>query len=128
MTLVPLSLSLLVWVWDYFPPLYICHSCKSQVTELFLVESAIRGAAAAVNHGGLSVASAAPDAHQSKVPAVDVARAMRKTKKKLQQIEHLVERQKNGKTLNEEGRVKVALKSKLDNQLAKLEAPAAAEQ
>ena len=75
-----------------------------------------------------SVASAAPDTHQSKVSALYVARAMRKTWKKLRQIEHMVERQKNGETLNEEERVKVNLESKLDNQLAKLEAPAAAEQ
>ena len=112
MTLVPLSLSLLVWVWDYFPPLYICHSCKSQVTELFLVESAIRGAAAAVNPGWPSEASAVADA-QSEVPAVNVAKAMRKTKNKLQQIEHLVERQKTGETLNNEQRVKAALKQLL---------------
>ena len=60
--------------------------------------------------------------------AVDVAKAMRKTKKKLQQIEHLVERQKTGGTLNKEERVKVTLISTLINQLAKLEAHAAAEQ
>ena len=46
----------------------------------------------------------------------------------LLQIEHLVERQKTGETLNEEERVKVALKTTLINQLAKLEARAAAEQ
>ena len=105
--------------------MFFIRRLKSQFTELFLefelvFESAIRRAAAAVNPRGLSVASAAPDTHQSKVSAVYVARAMRKTKKKLRQIDHMVERQKNGETLNEEERVKVVLESKLDNQLAKL--------
>ena len=63
--------------------------------------SAIRGAAATVNSGSLSVASAAPDA-QSEVSAVDVAKAMKETKKKLLQIEDVVE--KTGKTLSNEER------------------------
>ena len=49
-------------------------------------KTAVRGAVA-VKPGGLSTASAAPD-DQSEVSAVEVAEAMRKTKKKLQQIEH----------------------------------------
>ena len=51
--------------------------------------SAIRGAAAAVTPGGLA-ASAAADA-QSEVSAVDVAKAMRKTKKKLQQVREFID-------------------------------------
>ena len=61
------------------------------------------------------------------VSAVDVAKATRKTKKKLQQIEHLVERQKTGEALNIEEREKVALKTTLIVQPAKLEACAATE-
>ena len=64
--------------------------------------SAIRGAAAAVNPGCLSAASTAADA-QSDVSAVYVAKAMRKTKNKLMQIQHLVGRQKTGKTIAEKG-------------------------
>ena len=71
--------------------------------------SAIGGAAAAVNPGGPSAASAAADA-QSEVSAVEVSKALTKTKKKLLQIQHLVKRQKAGETFNEEERVKVTLK------------------
>ena len=60
--------------------------------------------------------------------AVDVAKAMRETKKKRQQIEHLVEGRKTGGTLNKEERVNIILKSTPINQLAKLEGCAAVEQ
>ena len=63
--------------------------------------SAIGGAAAAVNPRGPSAASAVAEA-QSEVSAVDVSKMMRKTEKKLLQIQHLVERQKTGETFNEE--------------------------
>ena len=43
--------------------------------------------------------------------AVDVAKAMRKTKKKPLQFLHLVERQKTSEILNKEERVKVALEA-----------------
>ena len=58
--------------------------------------------------------------------AVKVAKALRTTKKKLQQIEHLVERQKTGKTPTKEERVNVTLKATLINQMAKIQARAAA--
>ena len=57
--------------------------------------------------------------------AVDLAKAIKETKKKLQQIEDVVE--KTGKTLNNKERVKVTLTSTLINQMAKFEACAAAE-